>query len=298
MLEKLKVLSYLRPFYKGKEIKKELFYNKISNEDKKIFDRYIDKIKLMYSIKPKLNRFNAYRTDKEDYSEIQIIKVSINNNRAIRDIYSTLISIIPYPIFAIFKYKDKQAFVAASNQKINSKDLNRNTKGNIFITHWFETESLVDFTNYIITSEKNLKKFYEHIVFWVSTDREMWVKLYRIMTILDLTFEINDKEYMKNSILLYCDYRYKCPWIRWKSKLDKYKEYDNYEKMIEIHSLWNYLKYYSYISEKFQRFIKEHDNIGNWLELEKYCIYEIENLENEEYKNIEEMEDEMNEFTD
>lgn len=296
MLERLKVLSYLRSYYKEKEIKKELFYSKISNEDKEIFDRYIDKIKLMYSIKPKLNSLNTYKTDKEDYSEIQIIKISINNSRAIRDIYSTLVSIIPYQIFAIFKYKDKQAFATASNQRINSKDSSRNTRGNIFITHWFDIKS-IDFTDYISLSGDNLKEFYESIVFNVSMDREFWVSLDRIMGILDLTFEISDKEYMKNSILVYCDYRYKCPSTRWKSKLDKYKEYNNYKKMIEIHSLWKFLKYDSYISERFQRFIKEHGNMLGWFDLEYYCVHEIEKVEYEEDDEYyEEMEDEMNEF--
>ena len=77
MIEKLRLLKYLKPCYLGKEIDKKIIYNKIGNEEKEIFKRYIDKITIKYNIKPELIGLIPYKSELEDYSEIQIMEIKL-----------------------------------------------------------------------------------------------------------------------------------------------------------------------------------------------------------------------------
>lgn len=159
----------------------------------------------------------------------------------------------------------------------------------------------IDFTSFIPMEEENLKGFYDYINFYIHLDifHESWKSLDRIMTVLDLIFEINDKKHIEEELLRYCGYKYKHPEKRWKSKLDKYGEYGNYKKMIEVHRLWNYLLYYSPIRRKINNFLEDKDYITSWEELDTYCRRYINNFEDDEIcdKNMDESEDDIYEAT-
>lgn len=299
MIEKSKLLKYLEPCYVGKEIDKKLIYNKIGNEEKEIFKRYVDKIIIKYNIKPKLIGLIPYKLELEDYSEIQIIEIKINNSRAIRDVYSVLISIIPYPIYAIFEYKDKIAFATTSKLKINSRNSSINTKGNINITYLMERIEQDEFLYFISDKNKNSKEFYEDINFLLGRYKQNWRNLDRIMTILDLLFEVYDRKRLEEEILHYCQYRYKCPKKKWESKLDKYKEYSNYKKMVEINELWIYLLFDSPIRNLLNKLKEENNEISSWWDLEQYCKNKIYSFNNDEFyeEYFKESDDDMYEIT-
>lgn len=81
MSERTKRLNYLNPCYVGKKIEKELNLNRISNEDNEIFRKFVNSVIIKYVIKPQKIGLKEYKTDQEDYSEIQIIEININNYR-------------------------------------------------------------------------------------------------------------------------------------------------------------------------------------------------------------------------
>ena len=93
--------------YIGKEIKKDVILDKLSNnDDKEIMEKFITNIFIMYSVKAeKINK-----KAEENFEEIQILEINISDYRAVYDIYGILLSIIPYPILAIFKYNNRVSF--------------------------------------------------------------------------------------------------------------------------------------------------------------------------------------------
>ena len=121
--------------YVGKEIKKEVILDKLSNiDDKEIIERFVTNIFIKYSVKSEVINKKA----DENFEEIQILEININNYRAIYDIYGILLSIIPYPILALFRYNDRISY-AVSNRIL---DENKNNKGKIYTSCLIKVEDI------------------------------------------------------------------------------------------------------------------------------------------------------------
>ena len=69
-----------------------------------------------------------------------------------------------------------------------------NTKGNINITYLMKKSEQGEFLYYINDKNKNSKEIYENKDYRVKIYKQHWSSLDRIMTILDLLFEIHEKK--------------------------------------------------------------------------------------------------------
>ena len=158
------IFEVFNSFYVGKEIKKEVIQDKVFNsEDKEIVEIYVNSFHIMYSIKAD----NINKKAEENFEEIQIIEVDINDSRAIYDIYGILLSIIPYPILAIFKYKDRISY-AVSNRILDEA---RNNKGKIYTSYLIKEEDISRYLKIDIDSCQTMIDIYNK---WISNIEDVW----------------------------------------------------------------------------------------------------------------------------
>ena len=234
----------------GKEIKKDVILDKLSNnEDKEIIKNFINNIYIMYSIKSEVINKKA---DK-NFSEIQIIEVEINNYRAIYDIYGILLSIIPYPILAIFKYKDRSAF-AVSNRILADDRIN---KGTIYSSYLIKNEDFLKHLKIDIDSCQTMIDIYNG---WISNIENViayYERLDRVIDIIQIGLRIKSNEVLEkleSYIARDCGTYNMKPKEGWKSKLEKYSDDLPFIKKVEIHILWEYLSENTFLQNKLEDF--------------------------------------------
>ena len=82
------IFEMFKTSYVGKEIKKDIILNKLSNnEDKEIIEKYANVFYIQYSIKAE----TIHKKASNNFEEIQIIEIQKNDYRAIYDIYGILL---------------------------------------------------------------------------------------------------------------------------------------------------------------------------------------------------------------
>ena len=246
----------------GKEIKKDVILDKLSNnEDKEIVKSYINNIYIMYSIKSEVINKKA---DK-NFSEIQIIEVEINNYRAIYDIYGILLSIIPYPILTIFKYKDRSAF-AVSNRILSDDRIN---KGTIYSSYLMKNETIFRYLKIDIENCQTMIDIYNK---WISNIENViayYERLDRVIDIIEIGLRIKSNEVLEkleNYIARDCGTYNMKPKEGWNSKLEKYSDNLPFVKKVEIHILWEYLSENTFLKNKLEDF-------ANWNDFKEACSY-------------------------
>lgn len=144
-----------------KIIEKNKFYNmdKIDDDYKTIFTNYVDEIKIKYSLKSDILGINKMQDKFQEYSEIEILEVKVNNYIAVYDIATVIGRNIPYPLIIFFVKEDKfkiGTYWVRENKIKNYK----NIVENIVFTGWFKKEKYFGRINNIISAMnfKNLKK--------------------------------------------------------------------------------------------------------------------------------------------
>lgn len=256
------IFKVFNSFYVGKEIKKEVIQDKVFNsEDKEIVEKYVNSFHIMYSIKAdKINK-----KAEENFEEIQIIEVDINNSRAIYDIYGILLSIIPYPILAIFKYKDRVSY-AVSNRIL---DEYRNNKGKIYTSYLIKEEDISRYLKIDINSCQTLIDIYN---IWISNIENVvayYERLDRVIEIIEIGLHIKSNEVLEkleSYIARDCGTYNMKPKEGWNSKLDKYSDTLPFVKKVETHILWEYLSENTFLKNKLEDF-------ANWNDFKESCSY-------------------------
>ena len=252
------IFEVFNSFYVGKEIKKEVIQDKVFNlEDKEIVEKYVNSFHIMYSIKAD----NINKKAEENFEEIQIIEVDINDSRAIYDIYGILLSIIPYPILAIFKYKDRISY-AVSNRILDEA---RNNKGKIYTSYLIKEEDISRYLKIDIDSCQTMIDIYNK---WISNIEDVvayYERLDRVIEIIEIGLHIKSNEVLEkleSYIARDCGTYNMKPKEGWNSKLDKYSDSLTFVKKVEIHILSEN----TFLKNKLEDF-------ANWNDFKEACSY-------------------------
>lgn len=248
--------------YVGKEIRKDVILDKIINmDDKEIIEKYANSFHIMYSIKADIIDKKA----EENFEEIQIIEIDINDYRAIYDIYGILLSIIPYPILAIFRYNDRVSF-AVSNRILAE---NKNNKGKIYTSYLIKKEDISRYLKIDIGSCQTMIDIYNK---WISNIEDViayYERLDRVIEIIEIGLHIKSNEVLEkleSYIARDCGTYNMQPKEGWNTKLDKYSDNLPFVKKVETHILWEYLSENTFLKNKLEDFT-------NWNDFKEACSY-------------------------
>ncbi len=87
-----------------KPIFKKQFYDNASlnSKDKELFAGVIDKIVWRYCLKPETINILPHKDKTRDYSEIEVIEVTLKEEKGLRRIAEIIMRSIPYPILLVF----------------------------------------------------------------------------------------------------------------------------------------------------------------------------------------------------
>ena len=248
--------------YIGKEIRKDVILDKIINmDDKEIIEKYANSFHIMYSIKADIIDKKA----EENFEEIQIIEIDINDYRAIYDIYGILLTIIPYPILAIFRYNDRVSF-AVSNRILAE---NKNNKGKIYTSYLIKKEDISRYLKIDIDTCQTMIDIYNK---WISNIEDViayYERLDRVIEIIEIGLHIKSNEVLEkleSYIARDCGTYNMQPKEGWNTKLDKYSDNLPFVKKVEIHILWEYLSENTFLKNKLEDF-------ANWNDFKEACSY-------------------------
>lgn len=257
-----KCFSLFNSSYIDKEIKRNVLLNNITNkEDREIIEKFVENVYIKYCIKAdKINK-----EAEKNFSEIEIIEININNYRTVYDIYGILLSIIPYPILAIFRYNDRISF-AVSN-RIPAED--KNNKGKIYTSYLIKQE---DISSYLKIDIDNCQTMIEIYNKWISNVENVvayYERLDRVMETIEIGFHIKSEEVLEkleSYIVRDCGTYNMKPKEGWKSKLEKYEDNSSFIKKVETHMLWEYLSENTFLKNKLEDFL-------NWNDFKEACAY-------------------------
>ena len=256
------IFDIFKSSYVGKEIKKEVILDKLSHaDDKEIIERFVKNIYIKYSVKAE----NINKEAEENFEEIQILEIYIIDYRAIYDIYGILLSIIPYPILAIFRYNDRVSF-AVSN-RILAED--KNNKGKIYTSYLIKEEDIARYLKIDIDSCQSMIEIYNKWISNVEDVNSYYERLDRVMEIIEIGLHIKSDEVLEkleNYIARDCGTYNMKPKDGWKSKLEKYSNNLPFVKKVETHMLWEYLCENTFLKNKLEDF-------SSWNDFKEACAY-------------------------
>lgn len=123
---------------------KKMFYDNaaISKGDKDLFIDSIDKITWIYCLNQDNMNIPAYVTEEREYLEIEIIEVTLSENKGIKRIAEIIMRAIPYPMLLIFSFEDKYQLWAA-HQRFSLADNSKITLEEPVFTEWQEENSIL-----------------------------------------------------------------------------------------------------------------------------------------------------------
>lgn len=256
------IFEMFRTSYVGKEIRKDIILEKLINsENKEIVERFANNFYIKYSVKAE----NINKEAEKNFEEIQIIEVDINDYRAIYDIYGILLSIIPYPILAIFRYKNRASF-AVSNRILKEE---KNNKGKIYTSYLMKEGDIAQYLKIDIDSCKSMIEIYNK---WISNIEDViayYERLDKVMEIIEIGFHIKSDEVLEkleSYIVRDCGTYNMKPMDGWKSKLEKYEDDALLVKKVETHMLWECLSENTFLRKKLEDF-------SNWNDFKEACSY-------------------------
>ena len=123
---------------------KKMFYDNaaISKGDKDLFIDSIDKITWIYCLNQDNMNIPAYVTEEREYLEIEIIEVTLSENKGIKRIAEIIMRAIPYPMLLIFSFEGKYQLWAA-HQRFSLADNSKVTLEEPIFTEWQEENSIL-----------------------------------------------------------------------------------------------------------------------------------------------------------
>lgn len=123
---------------------KKMFYDNavISKGDKDLFIDSIDKITWIYCLNQDNMNIPAYVTEEREYLEMEIIEVTLSENKGIKRIAEIIMRAIPYPMLLIFSFEGKYQLWAA-HQRFSLADNSKVTLEEPIFTEWQEENSIL-----------------------------------------------------------------------------------------------------------------------------------------------------------
>ena len=123
---------------------KKMFYDNaaISKGDKDLFIDSIDKITWIYCLNQDNMNIPAYVTEEREYLEIEIIEVTLSENKGIKRIAEIIMRAIPYPMLLIFSFEGKYQLWTA-HQRFSLADNSKVTLEEPVFTEWQEENSIL-----------------------------------------------------------------------------------------------------------------------------------------------------------
>lgn len=256
------IFEMFKSSYVGKEIKKDVILEKLTDsEDKEIVERFANSFYIKYSVKAE----DINKKAEENFEEIQIIEIDINDFRAIYDIYGILLSIIPYPILALFNYNNRISF-AVSNRILAEE---KNNKGKIYTSYLIKKEDIAKYLKIDIDSCYSMIEIYNK---WIENIEDVvayYERLDSVMETIEIGFHIKSDEVLEKLetyIARDCGTYNMKPKDGWKSKLEKYEENISLQKKVETHILWEYLSENTFLKNRLEDFT-------SWNDFKKTCAY-------------------------
>ena len=174
-------------------------------------------------------------------------------------------SIIPYPILAIFRYNGRVSF-AVSN-RILADD--KNNKGKIYTSYLIKEEDIARYLKIDIDSCQSMIEIYNK---WISNVEDViayYERLDRVMEIIEIGLHIKSDEVLEkleSYIARDCGTYNMKPKDGWKSKIEKYEDNSSFVKKVEIHVLWEYLFENTFLKNKLEDF-------SSWNDFKEVCLY-------------------------
>lgn len=162
-----------------KVITKSIFeLAEISNSDKKLLSKDVDRIVWEYRISQDNTNILPYCTDTLDYSEIQIISVYLKQRAHVGRIADLILSSFQYPLLVVFHELSESLFVAA-HVRINQNDRSRLVVEDVVKTKWIDNNHIpYDVLNTTGMRSTNMYNFYSDIfnaVVRVSAESEVTI---------------------------------------------------------------------------------------------------------------------------
>lgn len=136
-----------------KTIFKNMFYEVagVSRADKKLFTDVIEKVTWLYNLRPDTINVLQYKDEEKDYSEIEVIEVTLKDEKRLDRIAEVIMMAIPYAMLLVFRKDDSYKFYTAHH--VTSKaDFSKNVLGNLIYSDWHTKDSellkRLDFKNF------------------------------------------------------------------------------------------------------------------------------------------------------
>lgn len=108
--------------------------------DKKALRDDIDKIRLVYALKPATVNIEAYRDDIREYDEVAVIQIDLSSPNCAQRIANFINKAIPYPIILIFSFSDTIA-ISVADKRINQANKSKWVLEDIWFTQWFNPDA-------------------------------------------------------------------------------------------------------------------------------------------------------------
>ena len=191
------------------DIDKNKFINagRIDSDDIKILNNYVEKIKLKYSLKSNILNIREIKNNYQDYNEIQVLEVTLNNHLAVYDISRIIGRNIPYPLIIIFINGDRFK-ISTYHIRENKLNYNKNVVEDIVVSGWFKTNDYNGRINEIIDKIKfqnlNISNMLTMFNSYYTVIKEYKAKYYSINDVLDAFSMIKGITHSKEKLLRKC----------------------------------------------------------------------------------------------
>lgn len=125
----------------GKTIFKKTFLAdaSLTKADRKLFDERVGKIVWQYCLKPANSNIRAYKDDLREYPELEILEVTVRDEKGLTHLAELILRAIPYPMLLFFRYRERfQLWLA--QERINQADPAKNMMEETLSTEWLAAE--------------------------------------------------------------------------------------------------------------------------------------------------------------
>ncbi|MGN1321132.1 MAG: DUF4391 domain-containing protein [Methanosphaera sp.] len=150
--------------------KKDFYEVGFNTSDKNIFTNNVKQIKWLYYLKEDNIQIPPYIDEEKDYTELEVLTLTLKKDNKIERICELIHRYIPYPILLIISYHEKIMLSVAHkrNSKINEEAV---TITDMRYTNWIENENpnkfalkLIDNLKFQNLDKKDMYTLYSDIV--------------------------------------------------------------------------------------------------------------------------------------
>lgn len=127
--------------YLGKPIFKKLFLEngQLDVTDKKALRDDIEKIRWLYTLKPRTINIDIYQDNDREFLEIAVLEVDLLSTARVKRIANFIHKTIPYPLVILFANGD-EIVVSLAEKRINQSDKSKFVVEQVWLTDWINQE--------------------------------------------------------------------------------------------------------------------------------------------------------------